>query len=770
MDRWSSTKVVLYSFTLLLISVLHPLLSFGQYSPNGPQSLGPLSARVDSLPRSITVREGRDIRFRRLARSSGLSQTRVATVTQDKVGFLWFGTQYGLNRYDGYKSKVFKHELRQPDSLSCVYIRALLVDRAGRLWVGCDHFLDRYEPATETFTHFPIDPNPSRALGQTLRIDEDRAGDLWISTTRGLYRFNPHTSKGIRYLHDSSDRSSISSNLTYQAREDRQGRFWVASSGGLDEFDRMEGKVKRHAPVHMSVGWFHQDQFGVFWIAGDDLSCPLASWDPITEAVKCHSIQYQTSKGPEKITIGQIIEDADGTLWVTSTHGLLRVDPDRQGFVRYHNNPLDLESLESDNMVFIFQDREGNTWTCYQVTEPNYFTRGPQSFENFTYRRGELVDPLVTSIYEDHEGILWIGSMRGLNRIDRRSGTNIVPPGSGVRNEILSILEDSAGILFAGTFHRGLERIDRKSGKMDAYLRSAKNSNLAKNPITRLIYDRAGNLWAATYGGISRLDQRTGNFVTFMPESQESVGYQAIAEDGDGTMWAGSQTGLHHFDPKTLRFTLFSHRPDDPSSLSDNRVNSIHMDQRGTMWLGTQNGLDKYNKGAGTFSTYTERDGLAGNVVSCIFEQNQGALWMSTNNGISKLDPVTNKFENYSVADGLPGSDLSGWGACYQSPEGQIFFGGFSGATAFYPDRIAPGKSVSNVALTDFRLSGISIRPAQNSSLPNSITVSKSIHLNHSEKDFTIEFSALSFFDPETNHYRYRLIGHDDRWNEVGSD
>ena len=237
-------------------------------------------------------------------------------------------------------------------------------------------------------------------------------------------------------------------------------------------------------------------------------------------------------QGSEKINIGQIVEDADGTLWITSSHGLLRLDPTRQELVRYHNNPLDVESLESDEMVFIFQDREGNTWTCFQVTEPNYFSRGPKSFENFTYRRGELVDPLVTSIYQDREGILWIGSMGGLNRIDRRTGTNTVPPGSGVRNEILSILEDPSGVLFAGTFHRGLERIDRRSGQMSAYVRGA-NSNFAKNPIMKLIYDRAGNLWAATYGGISRFDQRTGNFVNFMPDTQDSVGYQAITEDVD---------------------------------------------------------------------------------------------------------------------------------------------------------------------------------------------------------------------------------------------
>lgn len=763
-------RYVCQRVALLSVLLFSALISVDGSSGNVPPASGlALSASFDSLPRTITVKEGRDIRFRRLPRSSGLSQTRVAAVTQDGVGFLWFATQYGLNRFDGYKSKVFKHELRRADSLSCVYVRALLVDHAGRLWAGCDGYLDRYEPTTETFIHHPIDPNSSGTLSQILRMDEDHAGNLWIATTRGLYKFDPNSSRTTRYLHDPQDRDSLSANLIYKAHEDRTGRFWVAGAGGLEEFDVKKGKVKRRAPLRMPLGWFHQDRFGVFWIASDDLSCTLASWNLSTDQIKCHSIEYLINDKWERINLGQLIEDRDGTLWFTSSHGLLKLGPDRSELIRYHSNPLDVESLESDNMIYIFQDKEGNIWTCLQVTEPNYFAYGPQDFENFTYQRGGLVDPLVTSIYEDHRGILWIGSMGGLNRIDRRSGKNVVPPGSGVRNEILSILEDRSQVLFAGTFHRGLERIDPDSGQMSPYIQG-KNSNSAKNPIMKLIFDHAGDLWAAAYGGVGRFNARTGNFITFAPEHEDSLGYQAIAEDVDGTMWVGAQTGLHHFDPGTQRFTFLQHRPDDPRSLSDNRVNAIHIDRSGRMWVGTQNGLDQYDRKSGTFTIYTELDGLAGNVVSCILEDRRGALWMSTNNGVSRLDPTRNRFENYSASDGLPGPDLTGWGACYQSASGEMFFGGFSGATAFYPERIAHSDFVPNVVLTDFRLAGVSLRPGRKPLLGKSITFSNLVEITHTENDFSIEFSALSFFDPETNRYRYRLIGLDGHWHEVASD
>lgn len=720
----------------------------------------------DTLPSLIAVEEGRDVRFRKLPRSSGLSQTRVAAVTQDHLGFMWFGTQYGLNRFDGHQSKVFKHELRRPESLRCVYVRALLVDRAGRLWVGCNGYLDRYEPATESFIHYPIDPDSSRTLSQITAISEDHHGNLLVSTTKGLYAFEPNTARITRFLHNPQDPNSLSGNRVSQIREDREGRLWVASSGGLDEFDLQVGKVKRRVPLPTSVGFSYQDRFGVLWLTTGDLACALASWDLTTNQVKCHSIHCPQDGKVERINLGQIIEESDGTLWLTSSHGLLKLAPDRRSITRYHSNPSDPESLESDKMIGIFQDRERKIWTCFQVTSPNFFPRGPRNFENFTHPRGDLVDPLVTSIYEDRRGVLWIGSMGGLNRIDRRTGKNIVPPGSGVRNEILSILEDRSQVLVAGTYHKGLERIDPMSGQMRPYVEKTDLKPI-RYPIMELMFGRDGELWSAGYGGVGRFDVHKGKFTIFTPDPQDSVQYQAIAEDRDGTFWVGSQTGLHHFDPRTQRFRLLRHEPDVPTSLSDNRVNSIHIDLRGEMWIGTQNGLNRYDRKSGSFTVYTEREGLSGNVVSCILEDRNGGLWMTRNNGISRFETTRDRFENYSTSDGLPGPDLTGWGACYQSPSGEMFFGGFSGATAFYPERIAHNDFVPNVVLTDFRVSGKSLAPEQTAPQAKSITMSSLVELTSSQNEFSIEFSALGFFDPETNRHRYRLIGLDEKWHEA---
>jgi signal transduction histidine kinase len=240
-------------------------------------------------------------------------------------------------------------------------------------------------------------------------------------------------------------------------------------------------------------------------------------------------------------------------------------------------------------------------------------------------------------------------------------------------------------------------------------------------------------------------------------------------------LWLGGNLGLHRFDPDTNQFTIYNHKPEDPKSLSDNRVNSVFFDSTGTMWVGTQNGLDKFDPKTRTFTVYKERDGMSGNVVSCILEDQRGLLWMSTNKGVASFEPRIAKFSNYTVADGLPGPDLTGWGACFKSISGEMFFGGFSGVTSFFPDKVLADSVVADafvppIALTDFRLFGIRADLASDSPLKKAINYTDTITLSHSQNVFSIEFSALSYFNAAANRYRYKLDGLDQKWNEVGSD
>ena len=760
------------SFTVLLSSV---------GKAQGEQDRGsnmsePLStvqrAHVNPVTVKIPIVDGTDVRFTRLSTTYGLSQRRVSEIVQDDQGFMWFGTQYGLNRYDGHNFKVFVPDPRNPNSLSGVFVTALFKDRDGALWVGCDRFLNKFEPATETFARYPV-PDVNH-------VSQDTAGTLWLATKGGLYSLDPATGRIRQYSHDPNDPSSLSSNNVKSSGEDKEGRFWVANSEGLDEFDRKMGRVTLHVPLRepsreMS---FYEDRFGVFWIfhaSGNG----LAVFDRKTNTLTHYSFREQEPASTALTGVMAMREDQNGVLWLaTQGAGLLKFDRNQRRFIGYRNDPADPESLAQDRVISLFADREGSIWAGLDGTGPTRFATRPPSFKKTPHDFGipkYKDEGYVQAIYEDRQGILWMGTSEGLNHIARAGGryTSHRIPRPGVVINAITIREDRLGSLWVGTYDQGLLHFESRTGQFKTYRHNpADPYSLSNDTVPRLLVDHEGTLWAATWDGLNRFDASSGRFKTYSldPQGRKSL-YLELAEDREGKLWLGTHSsGLHRFDPATGQFTIYEHDTNRQETLSDNRVNSVFFDHTGGMWVGTQNGLDKFEPRTGTFTIYGERDGMAGTVVSCILEDGRGRLWMSTNEGVSSFDPLRKRFNNYTSADGLPGADLTGWGACFKRADGEMFFGGFSGATAFYPDKVTDNLYVPPVVLTDFRLSGAPVEVGAGSPLEKSITYTNALTLSDKQNMFSLEFSALSYSNPATNRYRYKLEGLDSKWHEVGSE
>lgn len=732
-------------------------------------------AKVERIARFPVV-EGEDLRFTRLSTRDGLSQTRALQIVQDDRGFIWFGTQYGLNRYDGYTFKVLKHVSGRSDSLGCVYIYSLFKDRDGTLWVGCEQFLDRFDPATETFTHFRLDVEEPLAIpAPVVNIGQDRDGILWLATGRGLKRLDPETGNVRSYRHDPDDPQTLASDDVKSAGVDATGTLWVANGNGLDAFDPETGKVTRRVVLGEPVRElsFHEDRLGVFWIlynpnGGDG---GLAVFDRNENRVTRYDFD-ETSPSAALTGVYDMLESADGTLWFASMgSGLLRFDRHQGRFIRYRNDPRDPESLAEDRLITLFEDREGNIWAGLHAKEPNYVSRRLPPFETIAPEKHNpdgLGESIVNGIYVDRDGVRWLGTGGALARLDRDTGhyTFYRSPGPGVSNDVLTIVEDASGTLWVGTLS-GLHRFDRNAGWLKTYRNDpADASSLSHDIVTRLFIDRSGTLWVATFGGLNRYEPARDRFAVYRTGS-----YQALAEDPGGELWLASNTaGLHRFDPATGRITVYQHVLDDAHALTNNRVNSVLVDHEGVVWIGTQNGLNRFERSTETFTAYQEGDGLPANAVSCILEGDRGDLWMSTNRGLSRFDVTTKTFRNYSAADGLPGTDLTGWGTCYKGPDGEMFFGGFSGATAFYPERVVDDGYVPPTVLTDFRLSADPLEVGGDSPLRRSITYASGLTLSPEQNVFSVEFSALGYASPATHRYRYRLEGLEQEWNEVGAD
>ena len=742
--------------------------------------LQPRVVSIDNVVVHLPVADASDLSFSRLGIAQGLSQTRVVQIVQDTRGFMWFGTQYGLNRYDGYRFKVFNHEPNDPTSLSSLWVAALLLDRSGRLWVGCDRFLDRYDPRTGSFVHYPIGAElTGRPPVQVVHIDEDRAGMLWLSTAYGLFRFDPLSGRTRHFGHVPGDTSSLSSDNIKSAGEDRSGVFWVATEEGVDQFDRTTGKVALHIPLHESREMsFYEDRRGTFWIIHAS-GGGLATFDRKSLRLTHYSFA-KSDVGEERLTgVSAMLEHRNGTLWIgTLSDGVLKFDDERRSLIRYRNDPTVSSSLAENRTTTLFQDSEGGIWVGLGASEPNYLSTPQPEFRRLSFDpadRSNLGEHLVNAIYGAPDGTVWFGVTGGLDRWNEPGnhvrGVSIA--GMPIDSDVLSLIEDHSGNLWIGTSGQGLYRVNRATGRLRSYRHEEKNSgSLSNDIVVRLFIDHTGSLWVATWDGLNRFDPETESFVRYRPGRQPGAAtYRGINEDHQGWLWVASWPfGLTRLNPATGDFQLFSPTERSSTGLSDANVNDVFTDHAGFVWAATQNGLSRFDPKDRSIRSYFVKDGLPSGAISCILEDDAGGLWLGTSNGLSRLDLQDSTFRNYSTPDGLPGPDLTGWSACSRSAAGEMFFGGFSGAVAFNPRDLKESAYVPPVALTSFELFGVPVVLGAGSPLSSVIDLTSKLQLASRQNTFAFEFAALSFRNPATNRYRYMLDGLDKDWHEVQAD
>jgi signal transduction histidine kinase/ligand-binding sensor domain-containing protein len=696
----------------------------------------------------------------------------VGQIVQDHEGFIWFGTQDGLNRYDGYELKVFRHDPRRDDGLSGVFIFSLLEDRNEGLWVGSDEFLDRFDSISEKFTRydFSLEAGSSSAT-PIYYATQDASGLIWLCTRNGLYSIDSVAHQTKFFRHDPSDLSTLAGNAIPTAGEDRQGNFWVGTSAGLDLFDRKSQKVTSRLPLAGSEDrlCFHEDRFGTFWIiygtdgrlaAFDKAKNTLSDWLPVAEG---------SSIARSPILFSTMLEDRDGTMWFgTLNNGILKFDRDQQRFIRYIARPSDPDGLSDRRVTVLYQDREGLIWAGLHQAQPNYFLPQPPAFQRFRFADRESA--MVSAILQDNSGNLWLGLDRGLRRFDRTEGVyKEVAPLSA--NETTSMVESSPGIFWIGTAGEGLKRYVERSGRLTSYLHDPlKSTSLPSNFVEKVARDSTGSVWAVTWGGLARWNPLTNDFTTYVPEhAPNGLNFHAVLFARNGLIWIGTNLGLYRFNLTSNQFTLFAYDRHNPSSLSNDRVNTIHEAGDGSLWVGTQNGLDHLDPNGVALAHFSEQDGLAGNTISCILEDRAHELWISTNGGLSRLNTTTGYFKAYGTEDGLPGLDMTGWGGCSQSKSGEMFFAGFSGATAFFPEKVAESTYAPPVVFTNLRLYDASSQTGGKNQTVANINYSSNLRLLPSQNRFSIEFSALSFLSPASNRFRYRMQGLQEEWTEVSS-
>jgi ligand-binding sensor domain-containing protein/signal transduction histidine kinase len=722
--------------------------------------------------------EGTDLLFGPTSFGQGPAHGRVGQIAEDHTGFLWFGTKDGLRRYDGYRFRDFRPDLKDPKSISGVYINALFTDQSGKLWVASDEYLDRYDPATETFTHFIARPGLEAPVND---INQDRDGMIWLATSRGLSRLDPTTGNITRYRHDSNNPSSLTSDSLRSTFEEKDGTFWVASNVALEVFDRGNARVVRRLslsnPLHGAMRnsanecvHLLVDHAGVLWVvsARDGLASVDRQKDRLTFLALDPGVDPRLQPGADAI-----YEDRYGTLWVgTNGGGLLKLNRDRTGFVRYRNDPNDPDSLSADQVLALFGDHEDGIWVGTGGGGVVRIPSRPVPFQRYRHESGNihsLPTDYVASVFEDSHGMVWVGSKGEVIRIERKSRRYTryrIGVNEAGNTDVGSIAEDHAGNLWFGTRGEGLSRFDPRTTSLKVYRHDPENLNsLSHDSVFALMVDHRGRLWAGTDDGLNLFDPRTEHFRVYRAPGVNPNRERAIAEDAAGRLWLATwYSGVHVFDPATGRFTVYRNSP-AAGSLSSDAVAAILVDHSGIVWAGTENGLNRFEPATARFSTYYVRDGLPNNNVNGILEDEYGRLWITTNNGLSSFDSNRSLFRNYYRSDGVLGDFTTAW----KSHTGEMFFGSYTGLTAFLPDSESEKPYVPVVILTNLQISDKSAPIGGESPLQRAISLTRSLTLSHQQNTLSFEFAALGFTSPQRTRYRYRLEELEKEWSEVDS-
>ena len=753
---------------------------------SAPTSLPPVPSRVPakSIPRICNC----TLRFDRISIEQGLSQSSVYAIFQDRRGFLWFGTEDGLNRYDGYTFKTYKPDPDVPTSLSDRWITSIIEDRDGYLWIGTRQGgLNRYNPQTEQFRQFRHDRDMSSSLSDdhvnTLFLDKN--GNLWAGTQSGLDLYNPAANTFMHYTFSPTETESLTGRNVTAIYQDDRGRFWVGTStGGLNEFDLKTQKFTAYqhdtddinSLSNDHVTAITEDADSMLWIGTRG---GLNRFDPDAGRFERFNSSDKDPQSLSSDSVNVLRVDSTGNLWIGTANGLDRLSPTGDRFVHYNNDPTFQNSLGNDFVAAIYEDRGGVLWFG---TRGGGVSKYDRQRDNFAYYRHDPKDPnslsdnMIFPIFIDSEGYAWIGTLgSGLNRFTRSTNQviryqhNDNKPNNIISNWVYSIREDQEGYIWIGTSN-GLDRYDRKKNNFTHFQRNAGNpDSLSANMVNVVYVDSQNNLWVGTAAGLDLFDRETRTFKHYSPEvgnpdSLSGSSVSAILEDGEGGLWVGTtDSGLNRLDLQTGKFRQYRFDLEDKNSISNDYILSIAEDTRDRLWIGTGGGgLNLYQPKTDSFTYYLEKDGLSNGVVYGILEDPLGDLWLSTNYGISRFNPETGTFHNFDAGDGLQSNEFNS-NAYAKAQNGEFYFGGINGLTVFNPLTIKEVPYLPQVALTSLT------QDAQPVVTNSSIETVRDVVIEWPRNSIEFEFAALSYNQPNKNEYAYTLENFDDSWHYIGT-
>lgn len=716
-----------------------------------------------------------NINFMNIGTKEGLSSNTINAMLKDRLGYMWFATADGLNRYDGEHFNIYRQNDAKPKGLPANLINAIYEDKNSNLWLGTENGLAMYDRRSNSFRDY------SGVIKQSISsLAFDSKGRIWTASYFGLSIFNPNTTK-LEELKLPNKEDAIANGPVTRVLADSQDRMWIGTQNGLYCYNPKSKRISYYVQDKSGIAdnyilAISEDHKGNIWVGTNNgLSLLRAGSQKI--------INFRNQPGnPNSLSnniVYTIANEPNGKIWIGTEDGLNIFDPasgqfQRLGFEGRNNNSLRGKAVKS-----LLIDEQGIFWAATFRGGVNKFDK---NLAFFNYVKSNKFDPyglnapVVTSFVQTDANTLFIGTDGGgLSAFHIKKGMFNHIPLAGADDERLAILamEKVGDEVWIGTYLKGLFILNTKTGAKTQIRKGAKGEHLNGNDVFCIKKDSRGNVWVGTNGeGVDCYDAESKRFIHFSRTQKGAQfldinGYiRAVEEDIDGNIWiATSGSGIAIYNPLTGKSKMLSKAN---KTLANDNITSLHRAQDGSMYIGSiGGGLTIYNPKTAKFTYLSEARGLANGVIYKILEDNAGKIWLSTNRGISSYDPDSRKFKNYFSHNGVQQSPFV-TGSGIKLTDGRLFFGGTDGINYFHPSQLYTNKNVPSVILTDLKIANQSVVPGPDSQIDEDISVAKEMHLDYGQ-NFSLSFAALNFTSPQENRYFYKLEGFDKEWNSVGN-
>ncbi len=701
--------------------------------------------------------------FRHYQVENGLSNNSVLCSVQDKAGFMWFGTKDGLNRFDGYRFKLFNTNDGNGNNLSIDAIYSLVIDGSGTLWVGAQKGLYYFDAQREKLIRF------SDTLSGIGNLATDISGQLWFTADYHIYRCDIQKKK----LALVPSLAAYSANAICQLSDGRMcfalltGSIvlWQSNNATFSTYD-----VFAHSPTPASR-WISK------LVAGNRANVYIGTASQGLKEFDLTTLTYKDllTANADKTTVyvRDILQSKKGEFWLATESGVFILNTATNAFTNLRKKYLDPYSL-SDNAIYtLAKDCEDGIWLGTFFGGLNYYPKQNLFFQKYfpDYSGNSITGSAVREICQDSQSNVWIGTEdAGLNKLNVKTGavSRFYPDGSSGSidySNIHGLLVDGPR-LWIGTFEHGLDVMDIASGRVIKRYKAGPNPfDLKSNFIVTLLKTRSGTIYLGTSNSLSKWAGTDGKFSLVNNISGDAF-VSSLLEDGDGTIWVGTHDrGLYYFNPATSLKGRFLNDPSNKNSLTTNSINALYEDGDGALWLAMEGGgLCRLDKDRKTFQRFSTQNGLPSNVVFKVLEDNRKNLWITTSKGLVKMDAARKNVTVYTKENGLL-NDQFNYNSGYKDSTGKLYFGSVRGMITFRPDEMHRSDFVPPVYITGLQIHNKEIEVARDSGvLKNSIVYTDNITLSHNQSSISIDFAALGFASPEVTAYRYMMEGVDKDW------